>query len=374
MSKLNTSVLQANRLKFLDVLRGGAAFYTLIFHLSLAPNPRLIMPEWLLPFAYFGYSGVMLFFVISGFSLFLTMPKHMQTASPQLNYYISRFFRIAPLFYLLILISIARDAHFYSFYHSSSEIFLNILFAFNFMPHQWISIVSAGWTVGVEMIFYLIFPILFYQIKKYDQLFLSIIIAILFGTIFADIVQIFVSDFLGFPGRDDYVRGNFFSHLPAFLIGMATCRIYQDDLLIWRGKDWRLSAGVLGSIGLLGSMIRGGPGGGYLSAVDNSFQLSLFYSLIILGFSSFNFSSLFGNVTQFFGKISYSFYLWHYTIISFMNPVYQKVYTFKASPLILFIICLILTLIIVIPLSWASFYYIETPFIKLGEKLKKKMI
>jgi peptidoglycan/LPS O-acetylase OafA/YrhL len=372
MTELHTSDLTTNRLKFLDALRGGAALYTVIFHLALVPNPRLIIPDWFLPFAYFGYSGVILFFVISGFSLFLTMPRHMQTAAPQLNYYISRFFRIAPLFYILIFISICRDIYFYSFYHSSSEIFLNIIFAFNFMPHQWISIVSAGWTVGVEMIFYLIFPILFYRIKTYNQLLLSIIFAILFGTIFASIVQIFVTDFSGFPGRDDYVRGNFFSHLPAFLIGMATCRIYQDDLLRWRGKDWRLWAGVLGGIGLLESMIKGGPGGGYLSAVDNSFQLALFYSLVILGCSSLDFSSLLGKVAQFFGKVSYSFYLWHYTIISLMNPIYQKISAFSASPLILFAICLIVTLIIVIPLSWASFYYIETPFIKLGEKLKRK--
>ncbi len=57
----------------------------------------------------FGGTGVLLFFVISGFSLSMTMTRHNRATVPILSYATSRFFRIAPLFYTVLLASVLRD-------------------------------------------------------------------------------------------------------------------------------------------------------------------------------------------------------------------------------------------------------------------------
>jgi peptidoglycan/LPS O-acetylase OafA/YrhL len=88
----------------LDNLRGLSAIYVVLFHTALVPTYRLPLPALLKNFVLFGGSGVLLFFAISGFSLSLTMPRHLTTATPALSYALSRFFRIAPLFYFLLLV------------------------------------------------------------------------------------------------------------------------------------------------------------------------------------------------------------------------------------------------------------------------------
>jgi peptidoglycan/LPS O-acetylase OafA/YrhL len=91
------SLPRKKRLEFLDSLRGIAAVYVVIFHTALVSAPKPSLPDWAKPIVLFGASGVMLFFVISGFSLCLTMPRHEQSNTPLASYYLSRFFRIAPL-------------------------------------------------------------------------------------------------------------------------------------------------------------------------------------------------------------------------------------------------------------------------------------
>lgn len=367
MSKKTTE-----RIEFLDVLRGVAALYTVIFHLALAPNPRLELPNWLASFVYFGYSGVMLFFVISGFSLSMTMPRHLNRASPYLSYFFSRFFRIAPLFYFMIIISIIRDTFLYNFQHSLMDIICNFTFTFNVLTHGWISIVSAGWTIGVEMIFYFIFPWFFKRTKVYENLFIALAASLLLSTIFAALVEILIDDFTGFPGRGDFVRGNFFSHLPTFIVGMLVFKIYSDTNLTNLIHKWKYFAIGIGFLGLAMSMIKGGPGDPLLSAVDNSFQLAAIYGILIIGMSSLVIKGTLWKFAQNIGRISYSLYLCHYTIISFMNPLYIKIYSFHLSSILSFTLCLVLTLIIVLPVAMIAYRFIERPCINIGEELTRR--
>ena len=66
--------MKLKRLDFLDALRGLAAAYVVVYHMILLPDPHLATPEWASKVAHAGGSGVMLFFVISAFSLYYTMP------------------------------------------------------------------------------------------------------------------------------------------------------------------------------------------------------------------------------------------------------------------------------------------------------------
>jgi peptidoglycan/LPS O-acetylase OafA/YrhL len=112
------------RLAYLDSLRGLAALYVLVYHAILVAQPNLVVPAWTAPFFLAGGTGVMLFFVVSAFSLCLTWPRHEKTGAPLTSYFISRFFRIAPLFYFMMLVTYIRDIFVFDTWHSIGKVFI----------------------------------------------------------------------------------------------------------------------------------------------------------------------------------------------------------------------------------------------------------
>lgn len=127
------------RLGPLDALRGIAALIVVLVHLRwVCGNDLFALPLAAFKLIDFGSTGVILFFIISGFSLDLTMPRHEKRSTPLVAYALSRLFRIAPLFYLMIPLTILSD-HLHGLAHpaSSGNLLLNFGFLFNFIPkHQ----------------------------------------------------------------------------------------------------------------------------------------------------------------------------------------------------------------------------------------------
>jgi peptidoglycan/LPS O-acetylase OafA/YrhL len=143
-------------------LRGVAAVAVLLFHLHhLAGLP--LPPALGMVGTHFGL-GVQLFFVLSGFSLCHSTIHTVGQANWIRDYLLKRLFRIAPLFYLMIAVWVAffwlRGVKI-----DLATLVLNLSFTFNFVPGKHESIVAAGWTIGVEMIFYAVLPVLLAAIR-----------------------------------------------------------------------------------------------------------------------------------------------------------------------------------------------------------------
>src|SRR5688572_12152133 len=109
-------------LHFLDALRGLAAFFVIVYHMVLMPEPDLAVPRWGHLVAHNGGMGVTLFFVVSAFSLFYTMPLRLREPRPWVSFFVHRFFRIAPLFYLWIVLSLIRDKALFGVDHGLREV------------------------------------------------------------------------------------------------------------------------------------------------------------------------------------------------------------------------------------------------------------
>ena len=87
--------MQPKKLHFIDSLRGLAALYVVLHHIAYAIGDKVIVPRWLEPLAFLGSSGVTLFFVVSAFTLCLSMEARQEgELQPLTNYFIRRFFRI----------------------------------------------------------------------------------------------------------------------------------------------------------------------------------------------------------------------------------------------------------------------------------------
>src|SRR6201995_995474 len=101
------SIGDKHKLLGLDYLRAIAITYVLLFHYQFFGHP-----DWVKSIAGFGWSGVDLFFVLSGFlisgQLFATIAKGGRISLSE--FFIKRFFRIIPPFLLVFIIYFAFPA------------------------------------------------------------------------------------------------------------------------------------------------------------------------------------------------------------------------------------------------------------------------
>lgn len=169
------TVQQDKLLPGIHGLRGVAAIAIVFYH--IVHIAKIPIPE---SFAFvssmFGM-GVQLFFAVSAFSLMHSTEHTMHRAAWAAEYFVKRFFRIAPLFYCIlpgmVLWQLIKP---HSLRVDFDVLLLNVTFAFGFAP--WSSIVWGGWTIGVEMLFYVIFPVLLLTVRTAFATFLSVIITI----------------------------------------------------------------------------------------------------------------------------------------------------------------------------------------------------
>lgn len=144
-------------------LRGIAALAVVLFHLQ---HIGRVDPPAFFSFIGrdFGYS-VHLFFIVSAFSLMHSTERRTDHAGWVAEYFLKRFFRIAPLFYLIIGFELARQFTRGGIRVDAADILMNFTFTFGFVPFS--GFVWGGWSVGVEMIFYALFPVVLLLIRSH---------------------------------------------------------------------------------------------------------------------------------------------------------------------------------------------------------------
>jgi peptidoglycan/LPS O-acetylase OafA/YrhL len=149
------------KLDFVDQMRGLAILLVIAVHYSQV-FAQVAIRNLGLP----GQLGVQLFFIASAFTLCRSADSRRDEAHPVRNFYLRRYFRIAPLYYLGIVLYTAifwADAR--GAFYTPVNIAANVLFVHGLVPAANNTIVPGGWTIGAEMLFYLIFPWLYGAIE-----------------------------------------------------------------------------------------------------------------------------------------------------------------------------------------------------------------
>lgn len=147
----------AAKFVYIDEMRGLAILMVIAVHYSQNfANPAIRLGGMI------GQFGVQLFFVASAITLCVSADRHGREATPVRNFYIRRWFRIAPLYYLGILAywaiyTVDGSAESYTL----GNIAANLGFVHGLVPSANNSIVPGGWSIAVEMMFYLFFPLAF---------------------------------------------------------------------------------------------------------------------------------------------------------------------------------------------------------------------
>ena len=157
------------RVAALDAGRALAIVGVILVHLALF-MPAL--PGWLQAFADMGQYGVQLFFVISAVTIMLTLEEETKRFGDDRSlisrrFYVKRFFRIAPLYYVAIAVYSLGNllaAHFNTQItapHDTADVLANLIFIHAWVPSAVNTVVPGGWSIGVEVCFYLFAPLIF---------------------------------------------------------------------------------------------------------------------------------------------------------------------------------------------------------------------
>jgi peptidoglycan/LPS O-acetylase OafA/YrhL len=175
MNSNKTEVLQGTRLRSIDALRGLAAIGVVLYHtVQRPPNgipARLLdWPAYVVQFgSSFGYIGVFLFFVISGFCIHLQWARA-RAAGEQAEIRFGAFWRrrirrlyppylIALAFYLLLpaLINGITLSRFFAY-----DVVMHLLMLHNLDPKTCYSINGVFWTLAIEEQLYLAYFLLLF--------------------------------------------------------------------------------------------------------------------------------------------------------------------------------------------------------------------
>ncbi|MDI6741375.1 MAG: acyltransferase [Smithella sp.] len=359
------------RLDFLDSLRCFAIIYVVVSHLILIPQPPLAIPSWIAPLLINGgYAGVSLFFILSAFSLCFALDSRRSEPDLIKRFYLRRFFRIAPLFYLMLFIYWIRDAALMGVIHPISEVLINASLFFNLIPAYITGFVWASWTIGVMAILYLLFPLIYRWIRSLPAALILFIVSVLLSWGWSYFV-LNCGETAGYLKANDksFALGfGFLQHLPVFVCGVIIYRLFFDYFSKLNAQKRRMYGWTCLILFIpfyavlltdkLQNMLWG-------LSILHGFCLSL----LVLGLGLKPLGFLINAKTSYLGRATYSMYLFHPLIIFSIIPVYRQIYNIFPNEMMGYLVSLLMTLAVLIPISLVSYKYIERTGIALGEKL-----
>jgi peptidoglycan/LPS O-acetylase OafA/YrhL len=310
------------RIAALDAGRALAILGVILVHMALwMPD----LPYGLKMFVNMGQYGVQLFFVISAVTITLTLEEEAERFDGDRSliarrFYVKRFFRIAPLYYVAIAVYAlgnflaARFDAQITPPHTVSDVVANIVFIHAWVPGAVNSVVPGGWSIGVEMFFYLFAPLLFVAIRtrrglrrmSVGLLVLSVI-ALAAGACSDDVCQISNNSFLYYWPP---------TQIPCFVVGFWLAR--YGKRLLTRDRV-RLSnfgmACTLGAGGLLAAMLYAfGAGLGLAHWIAPTVAACAAATLLLLlAQLPRRYPGM--NVIDAFGQNSYGLYIWSFAVI-----------------------------------------------------------
>mgnify|MGYP001212951743 CR=1 FL=1 len=336
-------------LNHIQFLRGFSVILVFFYHLKLQ-------------YFDYGFLGVDIFFVISGFVITSLIYSEIESTKKFnfLNFYIKRFKRIFPVLFFVISISLLFIVFFQPldlFLNNLRVYFLSLIgisnFYYLFSKKNYFDTVfddpfAHTWSLGVEEQFYIIFPLFLFlllNIKSYFKFIFFIIFIIILGLSFSIFFQ-------------ENIKLIFYSPLFRFwefLVGTLT--FFLSNKIKFKNNNLSLLILIILIIFILIPK--------NISLPIITIATCLLASIFILIYEKKKIVNLIieNRLFIFLGNISYSFYLWHLPVIYFYDLYFLK--SFLRVPLLFFLIVI---------LSYFSFIYVENKFryLKINVKFSLK--
>lgn len=205
-----------------DALRGFAIALVVLVHSQAVAAP----PAGLLAtLADTGARGVQLFYIVSAYTLYRSLAHRGQSGEPGLlaAYFLRRFFRIAPMFYLVLAFNLATlglgPRHWAPQGLSLWDLAATLTFTNAWVPNAITSAVDGGWSIAIEWNFYLLLPLLVAPLRSARRALAFILLAGLGGYALSGLLS---DRMVPAAGADAHVLAAFFKFwLPYQLIAFG---------------------------------------------------------------------------------------------------------------------------------------------------------
>ncbi|WP_025660342.1 acyltransferase [Rhizobium sp. IBUN] len=369
-------IIESKRIGCLDGLRGLAALWVLLGH-------SLQLTGWHLPILSSPDLGVDLFVMLSGF-LMVFHYRLRETANPWekpstwFGFWLKRFFRIAPLYYVMLCIALLLGPQLYEsrmvidtfLSHgpqlperyldgSLRNLLMHASFLFGLHPAYAFRTPLPDWSLGLEMQFYAVFPLAMLLLRKTRWLPGAALIA-LGGFVVAKAVQ---AAHIDFP-------------MPSFL--PLKMHVFLCGMLIANGLFVTPRQTVMN--GLLAVMLVMIPIGGDMTSTKVAVRLLLvvgFFALVhyhllpgLVGKLGDSVSSLMGNhFCHWLGELSFGVYLIHLLLLQPLAAFVITHFGAEISARARFAIVVAALLPLAYALAYLGFTRIEGPGQTLGRKV-----
>jgi peptidoglycan/LPS O-acetylase OafA/YrhL len=342
--------------------------------------------EWL----QFGWMGVQLFFVLSGFlitDILLRMKEKLSFKQYFIKFYIRRFLRIFPLYYFFLLIMLGVSTYFISINYKTTvmQVYIDqmkyaFLYIYNFfsahIDFQPSPLIKHLWSLSVEEQFYIFWPLLAFFIPErlIKKLFLA---GILFGPLFRIVFFIFYEwgDFRFM--REPAALALYtlpFTHIDAFAFGA-----YISRFSIPRAKEQlKYLTIAIPIIGFSTHYLATGEFGilsalGYPTTMPHAYQFIWAYTLLNYWCAVIIYCVVQEKMflqfletapLRYLGKISYGLYIYHFPMLWFVIrirdiPGYAGTSHFQFD---------LLAFVGTILIASLSYYLLEKPLIQMKDR------
>lgn len=361
-----TQIAKRIKLDYIDALRGLAIIGVIMVH-TQGVNSGL--PNIISKIVGEGAKGVQLFYIASAFTLFLSFKSRTSLEnSPIRNFFLRRFFRIAPMYYIGICYYLFQDG-FGARYWLGDEteitalnIFSNATFLHGFNPHWINSLVPGGWSIAVEMLFYALLPFIYSKIKNVNDAFKFLILSIVIKLILELL-------FINFPLIDhnglwtEYLVLYFPSQLPIFSLGIILYFIVieQEKATSISGKYILIFSGLILFQLASGTQI----------IFPNHILFGIGFLFLGLALSKFQFIAIVNPAINYIGKISFSMYLVHFAVLHWLTQF--NLINYHENPIINYSTRFFVVTVLTVIVSTLFYQIIEIPFQNIGKKVINKL-
>ncbi len=351
-------------LEKIDILRGIAIIWVFLYHCSSlipdfdnyhsAGNFRLNNLTdyfvFLSPTSY-GWAGVELFFIISGFLIHLIYLNKQQL--PIREFYLKRFWRIYPPYLIILLFFCFRTGSitYYLLNPEGIKTFLSHIFLIhNFWPETIFKINPSFWSLAVECQLYLLYPVIIYILRFVQLRYI----------LFCSVVIHIVNQYYPVP-----FIGTILNYWYVWLFGAYLAECYYKGVRVWGNSNAFIFKILI--------LVSGVYLANYIYTLNIYVHLLMVIALILAidwYLNSKRNISRFGNIISYIGISSYSIYLTHQPYLNeLLNHFNLYENTNKYVIVVNYVFKISVSFGLVYLISYALYKLVESNSITIGKKI-----
>lgn len=359
------------KLHGLDHLRALAILFVLLFHYRIFAHPA-----WMDDAFSFGWTGVDLFFVLSGFliasQLFARIARDGEFNLKE--FFIKRFFRIIPLYLVILAIYFLFPA--FREREGLAPLWRYLTFTQNIgLDLSLHGTFSHAWSLCIEEQFYLAFPLvilLMLKLRVFRKSAWLLLSLLLFGVLIR--YYLYHADVKPWIDQDGfwirwykYIYYPTWNRLDGLLAGVGLAALMQFRP---RAKKWIIEHGnqlmLAGVAVLAGAWFLEQEQTSFLASVVGYPVISLGFGLLVAGAVSpstflYRYASI---LTSKLAALSYALYLSHKIVIHLVQQGMERMGVDTTSHMV-WLTCLLACLSV----AWALNEAIEKPFLKMRDRV-----